>query len=100
MVVDEMGVLGATNCAIRKSLWEKHHFDEKYGLGGEDGEWAKWARDAGYIIMIDPSFAVRHSHPMKNLSDMRKQLSYWGKLGKPSIFEKKELNFRRDLDLK
>ena len=28
-----MGVLGFTNAIIRKDLWDKHHFDESYGLG-------------------------------------------------------------------
>jgi len=56
------GVFGATNLAIRKSLWEEHHFEEKYELGGEDTHWAEWALSRGYEIICDTSFAVRHSH--------------------------------------
>ena len=45
------GILGATNCAIRKSLWEKHYFNEYYECGGEDGEWAKWAIKEGLSLI-------------------------------------------------
>ncbi len=57
-----MGVFGATNCALRRSLWEEHPFDERYELGGEDGEWANWVMSQGYHLMCDYRFSVRHSH--------------------------------------
>lgn len=89
------GVLGSTNCAIRRSLWEKHPFDEAYGLGGEDEAWAKWALAQGYRIICEPKFVVRHSHGL-NFSAMRKQFSYWQSLNKPAPFDRKKLNFRNE----
>lgn len=57
-----MGVLGFTNAIIRKELWDKRHFNEQYGAGGEDGEWAAYWLARGYIIIRDPKFTVMHSH--------------------------------------
>lgn len=90
-----MGVLGSTNCAIRRNLWEKHPFDEKYGLGGEDEAWARWALAQGYRIICEPKFVVRHSHGL-NFAAMRKQCDYWRNLNKPAPFDRKKLNFRNE----
>lgn len=57
-----MGILGNTNAIIRRDLWQKHHFDESYVKGGEDGEMAKYILNHGYKIILDPAFTVRHSH--------------------------------------
>lgn len=57
-----MGILGNTNAAIRKNLWQKHHFDENYKDGGEDGEMARYILNHGYKIVLDPAFSVKHSH--------------------------------------
>lgn len=91
-----MGVFGATNVALRRSLWQQHHFDERYGLGGEDGEWAGWAMSQGFQIVCDYRFAVRHSHGL-GVSGLRKQVRYWGKLGGPTVFKREEFQFRKDL---
>ncbi|MEK7061881.1 MAG: glycosyltransferase [Patescibacteria group bacterium] len=91
-----MGVFGATNIALRKNLWEKHHFDERYGLGGEDGEWAGWVMSQGLQIVCDYRFSVRHSHGL-GFSGLKKQIQYWSKLGKPSVFSRGEFEFRKDL---
>lgn len=91
-----MGVFGATNVALRKNLWEKHHFNEQYELGGEDGEWAGWAMSQGFQIVCDYRFAVRHSHDL-GFAGLKEQIQYWSKLGKPSVFDRKEFGFRKDL---
>lgn len=93
-------IMGATNCVIRKSLWLKNKFDERFEMGGEDSQWANWALNQGYKIILDPNFVVRHSHPIKNFSDYRQQMAYWGKLSKPTKFDHKELEFRTDLKIK
>jgi rhamnosyltransferase len=47
--------------AIRRSLWERHPFDE--GLPYcEDREWARSMLMRGYKILYEPSAAVYHSH--------------------------------------
>ena len=94
-----MGVFGATNIMMRQSLWEQHPFDESYGLGGEDGEWADWALRMGYKIMCDSRFAVRHSHRL-GFHGLIEQFRYWSRLGKPTKFDRSALNFRRDLNFK
>jgi len=91
-----MSVFGATNIALRKSLWQKHHFDEQYELGGEDGEWAGWVMSQDFRIVCDYRFAVRHSHGL-GFSGLKKQIKYWSKLGEPSVFSRKEFGFRKDL---
>ncbi|MCX6740538.1 MAG: glycosyltransferase [Candidatus Parcubacteria bacterium] len=91
-----MGVMGATNSVIRKSLWEKHHFDNTFECGGEDGEWTKWVMEQGYAIVCDSRFSVRHSHQL-DLAGLKAQLGYWGMLGKPSKFDRKQLSFRHDI---
>lgn len=92
------GVLGATNCIVRKSLWTEHKFDERYELGGEDKEWADWATKKGYVIVCDAAFSLRHSHGL-NAQQLKKQWAYWRKLGEPTKFDRKELEFRQDLKL-
>ena len=94
-----MGIFGGTNMALRRALWEAHPFDERYGLGGEDGEWASWAMKRGYKIVCDYRFAVRHSHGL-GLIGLAKQLGYWRRLGKPSTFDRGALRFRKDLNFK
>ena len=47
--------------AIRRSLWEKHPFDEEL-LYCEDREWARSMLMLGYKIFYEPSAVVYHSH--------------------------------------
>jgi glycosyltransferase involved in cell wall biosynthesis len=92
-----MGVFGATNIVVRRSLWEQHHFDERYGAGGEDGEWATWALEQGYKIICDPAFAVYHSHGLSAVGAV-KQLAHWSSFGQPRDFHQEELKkFRSDI---
>lgn len=49
------------NAAIRKSLWEQHHFDEKLP-GLEDLEWAKWASDNHHGIAYCAEAEIIHVH--------------------------------------
>ncbi len=91
-----MGVFGATNIALPRALWLEHGFDERYGLGGEDGQWASWAMGLGYDLVCDHRFSVRHSHGL-GLAGLKKQTEYWSKLGEPHKFCRKELAFRNDL---
>jgi cellulose synthase/poly-beta-1,6-N-acetylglucosamine synthase-like glycosyltransferase len=71
-----MGILGGTNCALRKSLWDEHPYDEAYGSGGEDTAWAKWAMEQGYKIIREPLFTVHHSHGLSPIGSYR-QLRSW-----------------------
>lgn len=49
------------NAAIRKSLWERHPYDETL-TGLEDLAWAEWAADQGYSIVYVPDAEVVHVH--------------------------------------
>jgi glycosyltransferase involved in cell wall biosynthesis len=93
-----MGIMGATNCIVRRSLWEVHPFNEQYGLGGEDGEWAQWAMSKGYKIINDYHFSVRHSHSFKD-GGLEKQVEYWKSLSEPQPFDKKRLDFSQKIYL-
>jgi glycosyltransferase involved in cell wall biosynthesis len=91
------GVLGLTNIAIPKRLWDEHPFDERFECGGEDGEWARWAlNEKGLDIVCDWRFAVRHSHGLGVLG-LIKQLRYWFSLGKPTKFDRKKIAYRNDI---
>ena len=90
------GVLGATNCAIRAAVWKERNFDERWGAGGEDHEWASWALGQGYEIWIEAQFAVRHSHHLSFIGYLR-QWRHWMSLTGPRPFDRKELDFRSDL---
>ena len=92
-----MGILGATNCAIRRDFWQEHQFDERFGLGGEDGEWAAWAMKSGYKIICDWKVAVYHSHGL-GFRALKQQIKYWSKLSVPTTFSREALSFRRDID--
>jgi cellulose synthase/poly-beta-1,6-N-acetylglucosamine synthase-like glycosyltransferase len=49
------------NAAIRRSLWEKHPYDETL-TGLEDLAWAKWAKEAGYDIAYVAEAEIVHIH--------------------------------------
>ena len=73
------GVLGTTNAVIRKSLWNKHKFNENWTRGGEDAEWATYWMNQGYFIIQDAKFRAYHSHHL-NLIGLIKQYLYWQSL--------------------
>lgn len=49
------------NAAIRKSLWERHPYDEAL-TGLEDLAWAKWAKEQGYAIAYVAEAEIVHVH--------------------------------------
>ena len=49
------------NAAIRKSLWQKHPYDETL-TGLEDLAWAKWAKEQGYDIAYVAEAEIVHVH--------------------------------------
>lgn len=49
------------NAAIRKSLWDKHQYDETL-TGLEDLEWSKWAKESGYKIAYIAEAEIIHIH--------------------------------------
>ncbi|MEI8143431.1 MAG: glycosyltransferase family A protein [Candidatus Berkelbacteria bacterium] len=75
----KMGIMGNTNAAIRRELWEKHSFDETYIDGGEDGEWAYYHIQKGFDVVQDPKFAVHHSHGFGLVRYIQQNL-HWHKI--------------------
>ena len=49
------------NAAIRRSLWEKHPYDESL-TGLEDLEWGTWAKDQGHRIAYTAEAEIIHIH--------------------------------------
>lgn len=92
------GIMGATNCMLRRSLWQEHPFDLRYELGGEDIEWANWAIRKGWKIVCDHGFSLRHSHG-NDWAGLKKQIAYWKSLGTPQKFDREALRFRNDMKL-
>lgn len=90
------GLMSATNAAFRKSLWEEHPFDEAFGRGGEDVEWALWAISKGYLLMCDPDFVAYHAHHLGVVGYIR-QYALWMRMSKPHPFDRREYSFRKDL---
>lgn len=80
-----MGVMGFTNAAIRRDLWEERRFNEGYGLGGEDGEWARYWFEKGFKAVRDMKFSVYHSHGL-GLINLIKEFKYWSSLDKSQPF--------------
>jgi rhamnosyltransferase len=96
-VRNRSGIMGATNCILRKALWNQHPFDQSYELGGEDGEWARWVLAKGFKIICDTAFSVRHSHHL-GFVGVIKQISYWNKLKHPTSFNREALDHRQDIN--
>ena len=90
----KLGVMGFTHAIIRRDLWERHRFDERYGWGGEDEAWVKYWFEQGYVAVKDAKFSVAHSHGL-GLLDLVKQYRYWLSSTKnPQPF--RELDFRKN----
>jgi glycosyltransferase involved in cell wall biosynthesis len=49
------------NAAIRRSLWEKHPYDETL-TALEDVAWAKWAQQQGYHVSYGAHAEIMHIH--------------------------------------
>ncbi len=88
-----MGVMGATNCALRRSFWVAHPFDERYEQGGEDTAWAAWVLQQGYKILCDPAFTIRHSHGL-GFWGMMQQIKVWRSMAHPQKFNLNKISFR------
>lgn len=88
-----MGVMGFTNAIILKELWSKRKFNETYGLGGEDSEWANYWFRRGYKAIRDIRFSVSHSHNLGPVG-WYKQFQYWKSLSRPQPF--RFLSYRID----
>ena len=58
---DDHVFVNNANSAIRRDLWELHHFDE--GLPGlEDAEWAKYWIPLGKEVRYEPEASIFHVH--------------------------------------
>jgi len=90
----KLGVMGFTNAIILKELWDKRNFNENYGAGGEDGEWASFWFGRGYEAIKDEKFTVLHSHNL-NLIGWLRQIRYWKSTGIPKQFNHKNFSFRK-----
>jgi rhamnosyltransferase len=94
---EQLGLLGATNSAIRRSLWQDHNYNEAWAAGAEDSEWGRWAIDHKYNILFDPHFLVIHSHYLTFIK-MIKQQHLWRRLKRgPQAFNREYLDFRDDI---
>jgi rhamnosyltransferase len=77
------------NCLLRKGLWERYPFDEELTFrirqarkfGGEDHDWATEMLARGYRIVVEPEFAVYHSHG-ETLSQLFHKYLVWRRIRK------------------
>lgn len=63
------------NAAIRRSLWEKHQYDESL-TGLEDVAWAKWAQAQGHHVAYTAHAEIIHVHhesPQRVLERYRRE---------------------------
>jgi rhamnosyltransferase len=56
-----MAFCNNANAAIRRSLWERHPYDESL-TGLEDLAWGKWAQEQGYAIAYAAEAEIVHVH--------------------------------------
>jgi rhamnosyltransferase len=54
-------IFGNVSSAIRKSVWEKVHFDEKLRYC-EDEDWMRKVKKLNYKVIYEPGAKVYHSH--------------------------------------
>lgn len=54
-------IFGNVSSAIRKSVWERMHFDEKLSYC-EDEDWMRKVRKLNYKVIFEPEAKVYHSH--------------------------------------
>ena len=81
--------LGNTNSIIRKSFWEKHHFNESL-IRSEDLEWSMYWKNKGFKIVSEPKFSVYHSHRLDPLGILRAEIGW----------KRENLKIRNSLDTK
>lgn len=87
-----MGCMVATNCMLRRDLWEKRRFNSAFAHGGEDREWANYWLAQGYVAIRDFRFTVCHSHDAGPLKCC-KQYLYWLSCHKPNEFRYRKHKF-------
>ncbi|HHH12368.1 MAG TPA: glycosyltransferase family 2 protein [Candidatus Moranbacteria bacterium] len=90
----KMGILGCTNAIIRREIWRKTPFDEAYGLGGEDGAWARERLREGWGIGFCPALAVYHSHGLGPINLWR-QWRHWKEIAAAREFDREKMSYRR-----
>lgn len=73
--VKKGGHLQNTGSIIRRSIWEKHKFDESLNIS-EDYEWSIFWEKKGYSVINDPRFAVYHSHQLGILGIVKQAISW------------------------
>lgn len=88
------GQMGSTNSMTRRDLLLQRPFDEKFGAGGEDADWAKWATGERYVFVNDNRFTVYHSHSLGPIGWAR-QYKEWLGVGKPKPFDREAIEYRR-----
>jgi glycosyltransferase involved in cell wall biosynthesis len=59
------------NCAVRRSLWEQHQYDELLS-GLEDLAWAKWLKALGGRIVYNADGGIIHIHEETARQTMRR----------------------------
>lgn len=69
----------ATNCLIRRDLWQKYPFDERL-TECEDYDWACEMLTRSYNIIKDPKFSVFHSHYYIGKPGFKERLAQWQKI--------------------
>ncbi len=89
------GIMQAVCCFVRISAWHKYPFDEAYGHGGEDVEWARQAFKNGHLLIYDPAVAVYHSHGL-GLRNYLHQVRHWAYIYRhPGEFDTKKIHAHR-----
>lgn len=76
--IDYSPWLTNTNALIKKSLWQKYHFDESLS-GCEDYDWGKEMISRGYNVVKYKPFSVFHSHILLGRPGYFRSLSKWRK---------------------
>lgn len=79
-----IGVLGAANACIRKSVWQKlGKFDERFERGGEDTHLAAEMLKAGFAVIDEPAMIVYHDHGFKLVANTKQLVQAYATLRKP-----------------
>lgn len=62
-------------CAVRRSIWEKRHFNEML-LAGEDAEYSWFLHLIGYDVVCNPKAQVLHEHKINLEKNTRKYINF------------------------
>lgn len=75
-------------CAVRKSIWENRHFNERL-IAGEDAEYSWYLHLIGYDVVYNPKIESLHEHRI-NLAKTYKNyfgINWWNIKFKSSIWK-------------